>query len=84
MCTYVTERLAVRGSAKGTTAWLRVTEASVYWDHPQHALAEHTLNLDFLNPERGPGARVALELTEESARALVRAILAVLPQEGSA
>ncbi len=79
MCTYVTETLAVRGSAKGTPAWLRVTEATVYWDHPQHALAEHTLNLDLLNRAQGPSARVAVELTEESARALAAAIMAALP-----
>jgi len=79
MCTYVTEKLAVQGSAKGTATWLPVTVAMVSWDHPQHAAAEHTLNLDFLDPARGPSARVAVELCEESARALARAILATLP-----
>lgn len=79
MCTYLTERLSVRGSAKGTPAWLRITHATVYWDHPQHALAEHTLNVDLLDPEQGPSARIAVELTEESARALAAAILAGLP-----
>ena len=39
-----------------------------------HAPAEHTLNIDFLNPGRGPSARVAVELTAESARALAKAI----------
>jgi len=54
--------------------------ASVYYDHPVHAPAEHSLNIDFLNPSEGPSARVAVELTEESARALVTAIQATLDE----
>ena len=80
MCTYRTERVNLSGSGKGTRDWFPVTEASVYFDHPQDAAAEHPLNVDFLNPARGPSARVAVELTAESARALVRAILATLPE----
>jgi hypothetical protein len=80
MCTYRTERVNLSGSGKGTRDWFPVTEASVYFDHPQNAAAEHTLNVDFLNPARGPSARVAVELTAESARALAQAILATLPE----
>jgi hypothetical protein len=85
MCTYVTEKVAVSGSAKGPGAmgpdgWFRVTDGSVYFDHPVHAPAEHTLNIDFLAPGQGPAARVAVELTAESARALAAAIVAVLAQ----
>jgi hypothetical protein len=79
MCTYQTERLAVEGSGKGVPTWFPLTEATVYYDHPQHATAEHTVNLDFLNRERGPAARVAVELSVSSARALAAAILASLP-----
>jgi hypothetical protein len=56
----------------------------VYFDHPVHAMAEHTLNIDFADPSRGPGARVAVELTAASARDLVSAIgaaLASAPEE---
>lgn len=75
MCTYATERQAVDGSAKGPNgSWFHVTEASVYFDHPVHAMADHTLNIDLTDPSRGPGARVAVELTAQSARALARAI----------
>ncbi|MGA2282566.1 MAG: DUF6295 family protein [Candidatus Dormibacteria bacterium] len=81
MCTYQTETVAVQGSGKGVAAWFPVTEATVYFDHPQHAAAEHTLNVDFLNRERGPSARVAVELTAASARALAQAILASLPPD---
>jgi hypothetical protein len=78
MCTYLTETISIAGSGKGATGWFRVTDATVYFDHPVHALAEHTLNIDFANPSRGADARVAVELTAESARALVQAIQATL------
>jgi hypothetical protein len=78
MCTYLTEKVAVSGSGKGPSGWFRLTDASVYFDHPVHAQTEHTLNIDFLAPGAGPSARVAVELTAESARALVKAIEATL------
>lgn len=79
MCTYVTTRAELDGSAKGPgSAWFHVTDATVYFDHPVHAMAEHTLNIDLADPSRGPGARVAVELTAASARALVDAIQAAL------
>jgi hypothetical protein len=78
MCTYLTERIEVTGSGKGAAGWFALSDATVYFDHPQHASAEHTLNIDFLNLDNGPGARVAVELTAASARALARAIEASL------
>ena len=78
MCTYLTEKVPISGSAKGPSGWFGVTDASVYFDHPVHAQAEHTLNIDFLRPGDCPAARVAVELTAESARALVKAIQATL------
>lgn len=78
MCTYLTEKISVSGSGKGPAGWFSVTDASVYFDHPVHAQAEHTLNIDFLDPGAGPSARVAVELTAESARELARAIEAAL------
>jgi hypothetical protein len=75
MCTYATVPEQVDGSAKGPGGqWFHVTDATVYYDHPVHAMAEHTLNLDLADPSRGPGARVAVELTRDSATRLVRAI----------
>jgi hypothetical protein len=85
MCTYITLQKPMAGSAKGPGgAWFAVTDAAVYFDHPVHALAEHTLNIDLTAPSRGPGARVAIELTASSARELVTAIqeaLAAAPME---
>jgi hypothetical protein len=79
MCTYATLRTPVEGSAKGPGgAWFAVTDATVYFDHPVHAMAEHTLNIDFACPSDGAAARVAVELTADSARSLVAAIEAAL------
>jgi hypothetical protein len=78
MCTYLTEKITISGSGKGPDGWFKLTDATVYFDHPVHAQAEHTLNIDFLDPSAGPSARVAVELTAESARALVKAIEATL------
>jgi hypothetical protein len=79
MCTYATVRTDIEGSAKGPQhAWFHVTSATVYFDHPVHALAEHTLNVDFAAPALGPSARVAVELTASSARALIDAIESAL------
>jgi hypothetical protein len=79
MCTYATVQRSLEGSAKGPEGrWFRVTDGTVYFDHPVHAMAEHTLNIDLADPSKGPGARVAVELTAASARELVDAIEAAL------
>lgn len=79
MCTYATVRTTVDGSAKGPGGqWFHVTDGVVYFDHPVHAMAEHTLNIDFAAPADGPSARVAVELTAASARTLLAAIQAAL------
>ncbi len=66
------------GSGKGAEGWFPLTDATVYFDHPVHASAEHTLNIDLINPSRGAGARVALELDPSAARSLAAAILEAL------
>lgn len=78
MCTYQTERLAVEGSGKGPAGWFRLTDATVYLDHPVHAPAGHTLNIDFLRLEDDALERVAVELDPGSARALATSILSTL------
>lgn len=74
MCSYLTERVEVAGGAKGPAGWFPLRLATVYYDHPRHTAADHTLNIDFLNPDLGPSTRVAVELSEQSARALVAAV----------
>jgi hypothetical protein len=83
MCSYHTERIEAAGSAKGPAGWFPLHLASVYLDHPQHTAADHTLNIDFLNPQLGPATRVAVELTEQTARSLAAAILAALDGAGA-
>ncbi len=78
MCTWIVEKADISGSAKGPNGWFPVTQANVCYDHPSHAFLEHSLNIDFVNEELGAGARVAVEMSAESARSLVRAILAAL------
>jgi hypothetical protein len=78
MCTYLTQHAQMDGSGKGPQGWFAVRQATVYVDHPVHAPYGHTVNIDLANPELGPSARVALELTEESALALADAIRAAL------
>jgi hypothetical protein len=84
MCTYQTTSVSVVGSGKGASGWFSLTDASVYFDHPVHASADHTLNIDLMNPGRGPSARVAVELDPNSARELAHAILAALDSVPSA
>jgi Family of unknown function (DUF6295) len=80
MCTYITETVPIDGAGKGAAGWMRCTRATVYFDHPVHHGADHTLNIDFADPAGGPAARVAVELTAESALALAEAIHSVLDQ----
>jgi hypothetical protein len=78
MCTYITEKAAMVGSAKGPAGWMRIDTANVYFDHPFHAPLDHALNIDFVSEADGGSARVAVELSAESARKLVRTIEAAL------
>jgi hypothetical protein len=47
----------------------------VAYDHPAREQVEHAVLLDFANEEAGPGARVAVELSIETATDLARHIL---------
>ena len=78
MCTMITQQVKVEGSGKGREGWFRLSHANVSYDHPFDAPMEHALNIDFVNEGEGLGARVAVELSEDAARALVETILGVL------
>ena len=71
MCTYLTEKVSISGSAKGPAGWIRVTDASVYFDHPVHAQAEHTLNIDFLDPRRRALAKSILSTLDSAPPGLI-------------
>jgi hypothetical protein len=79
MCSYIVEKAKLVGSAaKGAQGWMRIDTANVYYDHPFHSPLDHVLGIDFTNEAQGGRERVALELSAESARALVEKILAAL------
>jgi hypothetical protein len=78
MCSYTTMKTSVTGSGKGSRGWFALSHASVYFDHPYHTPLEHTLNIDFIDESSGADARVAVELSAESARRLVESIEAAL------
>ena len=78
MCSYIVKQAALTGSAKGPSGWMRIDTANVYFDHPYHAPPDHALGIDFINVAEGGRERVAVELSAESARALVQQILAAL------
>jgi uncharacterized protein DUF6295 len=80
MCTMIVEKVKVDGSGKGANGWFELEQANVSFDHPFNASLEHALNIDFVNESQGPSARVAVELSEQAARDLVRTILAVLDE----
>ena len=76
----IAEKVKVDGSGKGASGWFTVNQANISYDHPFNAPFEHALNIDFVNESQGLGARVAVELSEQAARELVKTILAVLDQ----
>ena len=78
MCTGIVENTRVSGSGKGPKSWFPIDQASVSYDHPDHANIEQAVIIDISNEKAGPESRVAIELTPESARNLARAILASL------
>lgn len=78
MCSYIVEKAKITGSAKGANGWMRIDTAHVYFDHPYHAPLDHALGIDFVCEADGGRERVAVELSAESARALVQKILAAL------
>ena len=80
MCTGIVETAEVSGSGKGPRGWFKLEQVNVSYDHPSDALLEHALNIDFVNQKEGPSARLAVELSPESARKLVNAILTALSQ----
>jgi hypothetical protein len=75
VCTSIVEIVAADGQGKGEGGWFPLTNAVVSYDHPHHALLEEAIVIDFLNSAMGPSARVAVEITLESAKALSAALI---------
>ena len=80
MCTMISEKVNIEGSGKGTNGWFKLEQANVSYDHPFNAPFEYALNIDFVNEAQGLSSRVAVELSEQAARDLVKTILSALDQ----
>jgi len=80
MCTMIAHQVKIQGRGKSGPEWFEVQEANVSYDHPYDLPLEHALNIDFVNEALGPGKRVAVELSVDAARQLVKTIEAVLAQ----
>ena len=78
MCTMIVEKAKVAGSARGAKGWFKLDQVNVSYDHPANAQYDHAVNLDFVNGAAGLDARVAVELSPDSARRLMRAIESAL------
>ncbi len=70
MCTSIVEIAPASGKAKGADEWFALTDAVVAYDHARHAFLPDAITIDFVNRGLPPGARAAVELTLESAKAL--------------
>ncbi|HEY0582112.1 MAG TPA: DUF6295 family protein [Chloroflexota bacterium] len=80
MCTMISMQTAVSGSGKGSAGWFPLSQANVGYDHATHVQSEHALLLDFVNPELGAGARVAIEMDIASGKALVEKLQAAIDE----
>jgi ribosome recycling factor len=78
MCSNIVETTNILGCGKGKDGWFTLAQAIVSFDHPMHANAEHAINIDFVNHKLGLDSRVAVELTAESAKNLIKALESAL------
>jgi len=74
MCTSIIEVTRAEGMAKRGDEWFELSTAVVAYDHARHANLGDVITLDFINTELEPGARAAVELTLETAKALRAAL----------
>jgi hypothetical protein len=74
MCTSIVEIAQASGMAKGEDDWFLLTHSVVSYDHARHALLEDAITIDFINRGLPPGARAAVELTLDAAKALSAAL----------
>ena len=78
MCSNIVEIANTTGCGRGPGGWFDLKQAIVSFDHPTHMSADHAINIDFVNYDQGLKARVAVELTPESAREVIRVLEAAL------
>jgi Family of unknown function (DUF6295) len=74
MCTSIVEIAPASGMAKGADDWFDVTHSVVAYDHARHAMLADAITIDFINVSLPAGARAAVELTLDAAKALNAAL----------
>jgi hypothetical protein len=74
MCTSIVEIAPAEGMAKSGDEWFALTHSVVAYDHARHAVLADVITLDFVNCGLPPGARAAVELTLDAAKALNAAL----------
>ena len=78
MCTSIVEIAPASGmaksGAKGEDDWFPLTHSVVAYDHARHALLADAITIDFVNADLPPGARAAVELALDAAKALAAAL----------
>jgi hypothetical protein len=74
MCTSIVEIVEAEGAGKSEGGWIDLTHAVVSYDHPHHALYDEAITIDFVNAALPPGARIAVEISLESAKAFCAAL----------
>ena len=60
--------------------WFPISLANVGYDHATHSQFDHALLLDFVNPDLGVGARVAVEMDIASGKALLAQLQAAIAE----
>jgi hypothetical protein len=73
-------RAAVTGSGKGAAGWFPISQANVGYDHATHSQLDHALLVDFVNPDMGAAARVAVEMDIASGKALIAQLQAAISE----
>jgi hypothetical protein len=74
MCTSIVEIVDADGAGKAEGGWIDLTHAVVSYDHPHHAFFDEAITIDFVNTNLGPSARVAVEISLESAKKFAAAL----------
>ena len=70
----------VNGSGKGAAGWFPISRANVGYDHATHSQLDHALLLDFVNPNLGAAARIAVEMDIASGKALIAQLQAAIDE----
>lgn len=76
----ISMQTAVSGSGKGSAGWFPISLANVGYDHATHSQFDHALLVDFVNPNLGAGARVAVEMDIASGKALIAQLQAAIAE----